>query len=209
MGAGLGLAFLHLPNPYLQLLGMALVVGVASALTHVFRGALSYLPMLAGITIGVVVLPSVLTPDASLDLALSRVECTLIGVLVTTLLCSRTTPRSQRKHYYERVRVLAADALGLAAQALGPSYDQPDASFISSNSTGNRRFGLAGPPSGRGFLGRLSPLALCRCVFVCSDRTSGRQRSDCAPKRKGAGCLQQTMSEQCWNKPSACKTASP
>ncbi|MGO3132117.1 MAG: FUSC family protein [Alcaligenes sp.] len=126
VGAGLGLAFLHLPNPYLQLLGMALVVGVASALTHVFRGALSYLPMLAGITIGVVVLPSVLTPDASLDLALSRVECTLIGVLVTTLLCSRTTPRSQRKHYYERVRVLAADALGLAAQALGPSYDQPD-----------------------------------------------------------------------------------
>ncbi|XOT97527.1 FUSC family protein, partial [Alcaligenes pakistanensis] len=111
VGAGLGLAFLHLPNPYLQLLGMALVVGVASALTHVFRGALSYLPMLAGITIGVVVLPSVLTPDASLDLALSRVECTLIGVLVTTLLCSRTTPRSQRKTYYERVRVLAADAL--------------------------------------------------------------------------------------------------
>ena len=126
VGAGLGLAFLHLPNPYLQLLGMALVVGVASALTHVFRGALSYLPMLAGITIGVVVLPSVLTPDASLDLALSRVECTLIGVLVTTLLCSRTTPRSQRKHYYERVRVLAADALRLAAQALGPSYGQAD-----------------------------------------------------------------------------------
>lgn len=126
VGAGLGLAFLHLPNPYLQLLGMALVVGVASALTHVFRGALSYLPMLAGITIGVVVLPSVLTPDASLNLALSRVECTLIGVLVTTLLCSRTTPRSQRKHYYERVRVLAADALRLAAQALGPSYGQPD-----------------------------------------------------------------------------------
>lgn len=128
VGAGLGLAFLHLPNPYLQLLGMALVVGVASALTHVFRGAFSYLPMLAGITIGVVVLPSVLAPEASLDLALSRVECTLIGVVVTTLLCSRTTPRSQRKTYYERVRVLAADALRIAAHALGPSYQQPDQS---------------------------------------------------------------------------------
>lgn len=131
IGAGLGLAFLHLPNAYLQLLGMALVVGVASALTHVLRGALSYLPMLAGITIGVVVLPSVLAPDTSLDLALSRVECTLIGVLVTTLLCSRTTPRSQRKTYYQRVRVLAADALRLAAHALGPSYAQPDQALFS------------------------------------------------------------------------------
>ncbi len=131
VGAGLGLAFLYLPNPYLQLVGMALVVGVASALTHVFRGALSYLPMLAGITIGVVVLPSVLAPEASLDLALSRVECTLIGVLVTTLLCSRTTPRSQRKHYYERVRVLAADTLRIAAHALGPAYAQRDQALFS------------------------------------------------------------------------------
>src|SRR5690606_30457657 len=66
--------------------------------------------------------------EASLDLALSRVECTLIGVVVTTLLCSRTPPRSQRKTYHERVRVLAADALRIAAHALGPSYQQPDQS---------------------------------------------------------------------------------
>ncbi|MGN5537508.1 FUSC family protein [Alcaligenes sp. Lyrl_28] len=125
-GAGLGLAFLHLPHPYWQLLGMALVVGVASALTHVLRGALSYLPMLAGITIGVVVLPSVLSPDSSLDLALSRVQCTLIGVVVTTVLCSRTTPHSQRQTYYQRVRVLAADALRLAAHVLGPAYKESD-----------------------------------------------------------------------------------
>ena len=126
LGAALGLAFLHLPNPYLQLLCMALVVAAGSALTHVLRGAHSYLPMLAGITTAVVVLPSVLAPDTSFDLALSRVECTIIGVLVATLISGWATPHSRRAEYYERVRQLAADALRLAAHNLGPQFQEPD-----------------------------------------------------------------------------------
>ncbi len=126
LGAALGLAFLHLPDPYLQLLSMALVVAAGSALTHVLRGAHSYMPMLAGITAAVVVLPSVLAPEASVELALSRVECTLIGVLVATLISGWATPHSRRADYYQRVRQLAADALRLAAHHLGPRFQEED-----------------------------------------------------------------------------------
>ncbi|WP_341666936.1 FUSC family protein [Alcaligenes sp. SDU_A2] len=130
VGAALGLAFLYLPDPYLQLACMALVVATGSALTHVLRGAHSYLPMLAGITTAVVVLPSVLAPQASFELALSRVECTLIGVLVATLISGWGTPHSRRGDFYGRVRDLAADALRLSAHYLGPEY-QKDAPELS------------------------------------------------------------------------------
>ena len=83
LGAAVGFAILHVPvDPYVQFALLGLWVAVNGGLTHVLRGVHGYGALLAGITAAIVVVPSVLAPGASLELATARVECTLIGVLV-------------------------------------------------------------------------------------------------------------------------------
>jgi hypothetical protein len=73
---------------------------------------------LAGVTAAIVVIPAVLAPGASLDLATARVECTLIGVVVTTVITGLATPRSPSQAFFVRIRDLSADAIVYAAQVL-------------------------------------------------------------------------------------------
>ncbi|MBO9542028.1 FUSC family protein [bacterium] len=122
IGAGVGLGILHVPAaPWLQLALLGIWVGVCGALTHLLQGVRSYGALLGGMTAAIVVLPTVLAPDQSLELALSRIACTLIGVLVVTLVTGLFTPKARRQAFYQRARQLAGDAVAFAADAIGGS----------------------------------------------------------------------------------------
>ena len=86
VGAAVGFALIHIPaSPYLQLVLLALWIGLNAGTIHLLRGVHGYGALLAGMTAAVVVIPSLLSPSGFLELALARVYCTLIGVLVGSL----------------------------------------------------------------------------------------------------------------------------
>lgn len=119
LGAVAGFAILHVPvHPYLQFALLGLWVAVNGGLTHVLRGVHGYGALLAGLTAAIVVIPAVLAPGASLTLATARVECTLIGVVVATVITGLATPRSPSQAFFARIRRLSADAVAYAAQVL-------------------------------------------------------------------------------------------
>ncbi len=126
IGAAAGLAALRLlPNPVVVILMLGLWVGLSAALVHILRGVQSYGVMLAGMTAAIVILPTVLSPDGSFDLALARVACTLIGVVVVTLVLAVSTPWAERGAYDESLRRIAADAVRWAARCLDGAASGP------------------------------------------------------------------------------------
>ncbi|WP_010139158.1 FUSC family protein [Oceanicola sp. S124] len=97
-GAGLGLLMLtHLDNPVLLVAGFALGVGVGTAAAFWIGTVYSYGALMAAITLGVVILPAVATPNDPWVLAVDRVWCTLIGVVAVTLATFAFTPRRDEK----------------------------------------------------------------------------------------------------------------
>ena len=82
---------------------------------------------MAGMTAAIVVLPSIWRPDMALEIAAARVECTLIGVVVVTLVTGFLTPESQRQAFYQRVRKVSGDALAHVAQLLRGSDSERNA----------------------------------------------------------------------------------
>lgn len=119
LGAAVGFALLHVPvGPYVQFALLGLWVALNGGLTHVLRGVHGYGALLAGITASIVVVPSVLAPGASLELATARVECTLIGVLVATVITGLATPKSPAQAFFLQIRNLSADAVAYAADVL-------------------------------------------------------------------------------------------
>ncbi len=119
IGAAFGFGILHLTgNAYLQLALLSSVVVVSAGLTHLLRGVHSYGALMTGITVAVVILPSFISPAHSDGIAWARVECTLIGVTVVTLVMGWFTPGTRRDVFYQRVRVLAGDAVAFAAMAV-------------------------------------------------------------------------------------------
>lgn len=119
LGAAVGFAILQVPvDPYAQFALLALWVAVNGGLTHVLRGVHGYGALLAGVTAAIVVIPAVLAPGVSLDLATARVECTLIGVVVTTVITGLATPKSPSQAFFAHIRRLSAEAVAYAAQVL-------------------------------------------------------------------------------------------
>ena len=124
VGALAGFALLQVPvHPYAQLALLGLWVAVNGGLTHLLRGVHSYGALLAGVTAAIVVIPAVLAPGASLNLATARVECTLIGVVVATVITGLATPKSPSQAFFFRLQLLSADAIAYAAQALRGGFD--------------------------------------------------------------------------------------
>lgn len=123
IGAAFGLLVLHLQFGALMVcLLLGVWVAICSMLTHTLRGVHSYAALMAGMTAAIVAVPSMLGGDSSLSIAIARVECTLIGVVVVTLVTGLFTPQSPRQAFYRRVRHLCADAAALAADVLdGPA----------------------------------------------------------------------------------------
>jgi uncharacterized membrane protein YccC len=119
LGAAAGFGILWLSaQPTVVLALLALWVALNSGLTRILRGVQSYGALMAGITAAVVALPSLLDPGHSLSIAVARVECTLIGVLVVTFVTGAATPESPRAAFYARVRELAGDAVASVAELL-------------------------------------------------------------------------------------------
>ncbi|MEH3085071.1 MAG: FUSC family protein [Xylophilus ampelinus] len=120
VGAAGGFAILQAApqHPYLQVALLSAWVGAGAALTHLLPGVRAYGALLAGMTAAVVVLPSVLAPGHAGALAVARVECTLIGVAVVTLVTGLFTPAARRDDFYRRACALAGDAVAFAAGAL-------------------------------------------------------------------------------------------
>ena len=115
LGAAFGFALLHLiGNAYAALALLGLWVALNAAATQMLRGVIGYGALMAGMTAAIVVLPSVLSPDHSLAIGLARVENTLIGVVVVTLVTGLSTPSSPWQDFDRRVRQLAADAVAFA-----------------------------------------------------------------------------------------------
>lgn len=117
-GAGLGFAIVRTGHPMIELALLAVIVAIGAGLTHILRGVHSYGTFMAGMTTAVVVLPAVLAPEHATEMAIARVECTLIGVAVVTLVMGVITPGSRRDAFYQRARRLAADAVAFAADAV-------------------------------------------------------------------------------------------
>lgn len=110
IGAGAGLLILTLVQPLWQLVLMVMVIFLSAGALHILQGVRSYIALLSGITVSVVVLPALLAPDQAFDLAWARIQCTLIGVLVGTIITGWGTPQSPRQRFYKQVRQLAADS---------------------------------------------------------------------------------------------------
>ncbi len=129
LGAAGGFAILQAApqHPYLQIALLSAWVAAGAALTHLLPGARAYGALLAGMTAAVVVLPSVLAPGHAWALAVARVECTLIGVAVVTLVTGLFTPAARRGDSYRQACALAGDAVGFAADALRDAGRAPAA----------------------------------------------------------------------------------
>ena len=99
---------MHVPaHPYFPLALLGIWVALNAGLTHILRGVHGYGALFSGATAAIVVIPAVLTPGGSLELAMARVECTLIGVSVVTLVTGILTPSSPRNAFYANVRRVA------------------------------------------------------------------------------------------------------
>ncbi len=128
-GAVVGFGILHLEvSPYLQLAALAIWVALNAGLTRMLRGVHYYGALLSGITAAIVVITAVFSPESSLDLAVARVECTLIGVVMVTLVTGLLTPKSPRGELYQRVRQLAGDAVAHAARLARGGVDEHEQS---------------------------------------------------------------------------------
>jgi uncharacterized membrane protein YccC len=129
LGAAVGFGLLRLTDdPRLLLALLGLWVAANSAATQLLRGVLAYGALMSGMTAAVVILPSVLAPGHSAAVALARVECTLIGVVVVTLVTGLWTPVSPRQAFFRDVRRLASDAVGFVAAVLeGAPPEEADA----------------------------------------------------------------------------------
>ncbi|WP_085315326.1 FUSC family protein [Derxia lacustris] len=118
IGAVAGILILALHGaPWLSFALLGGVVGVSALAVHTLRGLHAYGAMLTGMTAAVVVLPTVLAPEHTLALAFARVECTLIGVVVVTVVTALFTPEAPREAFYRRVRRLCAEAVAHAGRA--------------------------------------------------------------------------------------------
>jgi uncharacterized membrane protein YccC len=118
-GAAAGFAIIQLDSlPYLVLALLGAWVWFNASLVQLLRGVHGYGAMMAGMTAAVVVLPSVFHPEHAAQIAIARVDCTLIGVIVVTAVTGFWTPAAQRAEFYQQVRHLARDVTGFVAVRL-------------------------------------------------------------------------------------------
>ena len=124
LGAAFGFAIIHLPSsPFIQPVLLALWISLHAGLTHLHRGVHGYGSLLCGITAAIVAIPSIMAPQESMLLALARVDCTLIGVIVGTLVMAFLTPESPMQEFYAHVRSVCAEAVAYAARLLQAGAD--------------------------------------------------------------------------------------
>ncbi len=94
VGAAVGWsALMLLPDPAARVLVISVVVGAGAAATYWIGSVYSYGVLMAAITAVVVLVPAMDHPVNAGALALDRIWCTMIGVVVVTLITFAFTPR--------------------------------------------------------------------------------------------------------------------
>jgi len=122
IGAGVGLAVLWLPVPLeLKCLLLAGWIGLQAALTQLMRGASGYLALMAGITAGVVLIPALISGADTTAIAYARIDCTVIGVIVSSIVLAIATPSSPISELYARIHSIGQRAQTLAAGLFDPA----------------------------------------------------------------------------------------
>jgi uncharacterized membrane protein YccC len=120
LGAALGWFVLQLPDTGGHVLVLALSVGCGAAATYWIGTVYSHGVLLAGITVAVVLVPAMDHPVDAAALAVDRIWCTLIGVVVVTSITfvftpSRPEPMPPRRAPDNRTVVLHGGVAGLTA----------------------------------------------------------------------------------------------
>ena len=119
IGAALGFAILWLvPDPYLDIVLLSVCVAISAGLAQVLRGTPAYGAMMIGMSTAVVILPSVLNPAGGFALAVARTECTIIGVVVVTVVTGLFTAPLTETAFRATVRRLTAEVVGFAAETI-------------------------------------------------------------------------------------------
>lgn len=177
LGALVGFGLMHLPvDPYLQLALLSAWVALNTGLCHILRGVHGYGTLMAGMTAAIVAIPEVLQPDASTALAIARVECTLIGVVVVTVVMGLFTPESPRQAFFDRVRRLSADAVAFAARALrGEPVDERALLLEVSELDTTARLVTAGSVEGYRRLRHVDSLIAGSLTVMATARSMGRR----------------------------------
>lgn len=124
--AGFGMIQFVQDAPYATLLMLSLWVALFGALTHLIYGVQSYAALMAGITAVVMVIPCMFVPEHYEQLAIARVLCTFIGVVVISLSSAIFTPHADLDRFYQSVCEVAASACHLLGTTIkGLTKDGP------------------------------------------------------------------------------------
>jgi len=119
IGAAFGLTVIQVTRePIALILALGIWIAGCAFTAQVLRGVHAYGALLCGMTAAVVLCPAFLDPNHTRELALARIECTLIGVVFASLLPGMLSPDSRRSDFYSRVRALACDALDFSSATL-------------------------------------------------------------------------------------------
>lgn len=125
VGAAFSIGLLHLYlHPVILIICLGLWCALCSAGTHMIRGVRSYGILMAGITASVVILPTLLNLEVTSEYAYARVECTLIGVIISTMIMGTITPKSSLPDFYGRIIQLSQDVIQYADHMLNYGKDQ-------------------------------------------------------------------------------------
>lgn len=125
IGAVFSIGLLHLSlHPVILIICLGLWAAACSAGTHMIRGVRSYGILMAGITASVVILPTLLNLEVTSEYAYARVECTLIGVIISTMIMGTITPKSSLPDFYQRIIQLSQDVMQYAEHMLNYGKDQ-------------------------------------------------------------------------------------
>ncbi|WP_346910363.1 FUSC family protein [uncultured Roseibium sp.] len=98
-GAALALAVLHYsPSPYVLVPALALIMGLSTAAAFWIGTIYSYGAVMIGITSVIIIVPSLIGGAGTIELAIDRFWCTLIGVICVTVVTFYFTPRRTEPH---------------------------------------------------------------------------------------------------------------
>lgn len=130
IGAGLALWVLYtLQSPFAQSLALGAMIGLGTFMAFRIGTIYSYGPLIAAITVGVIILPALDHPINGADLAIDRIWCTFIGVFAVTIATFPFTPKNSEtlpRHIDHGLRpaILRAAFSSVAAfgAGLGLSY---------------------------------------------------------------------------------------
>ncbi|PJR68154.1 FUSC family protein [Raoultella sp. T31] len=102
VGAVIGLAILKITiHPWILISILFITIFVTIFLMRTSHGAKGYAPQMTAVTIVIILIPALFFKQHAWALALSRIECTFIGVIVVTLITSRFTLNEKDTVWYK------------------------------------------------------------------------------------------------------------